>query len=76
MLLLLAITLVACGGEDAGADGRLRVVSTTGQIHDAVLNIAGDRVTATGLLGPGIDPHLYVATEGDVSTFADADIIF
>lgn len=76
LLLISIAVLAACGGEAADAGGKLRVVSTTGQIHDAVLNIAGDRVTATGLLGPGIDPHLYVATEGDVSTFAEADIIF
>lgn len=61
---------------DSDSSGKLNVVATTGQIHDAVLNIAGDAVNLTGLLGPGVDPHLYVPTEGDVTTFSEADIIF
>ena len=39
-------------------------------------NVAGDHVNLTGLLGPGVDPHLYVPTEGDVSTFSEANVIF
>lgn len=76
--LLLIGLLTACGQADADdADsGKLNVVATTGQIHDAVRNIAGDAVNLTGLLGPGVDPHLYVATEGDITTFSQADVIF
>lgn len=77
ILIVLTSLLVACGGNAGAAqDGRLQVVTTTGQIADAVANIAGDNVELTSLLGPGIDPHLYVPTEGDVSTFANADVIF
>ena len=36
----------------------IRVVTTIGMITDIVQNIGGDRVNATGLMGPGIDPHL------------------
>ncbi|MEM9615438.1 MAG: zinc ABC transporter substrate-binding protein [Actinomycetota bacterium] len=80
-LLALALTalllLAGCGdADDDAADGRLTVVATTGQIHDAVLNVGGDQVDLIGLLGPGIDPHLYIPTEGDVDTFNDADVIF
>ena len=75
--ILFTLLLVACGGNaGASEDGRLQVVTTTGQIADAVQNIAGDNVELKSLLGPGIDPHLYVPTEGDVSAFANADIIF
>ena len=77
LLLILAVFLVACGADTgASEDGKLQVVTTTGQVADAVANIAGDTVELTSLLGPGIDPHLYVPTEGDVSTFANADVIF
>lgn len=77
LLILFSMLLAACGGNaGAGEDGRLQVVTTTGQIADAVANIAGDNVELSSLLGPGIDPHLYVPTEGDVSAFANADIIF
>ena len=36
----------------------------------------GDRVNVTGLMGPGIDPHLYKASEGDVARLAGANLIF
>lgn len=52
------------------------VVSTTSMIHDLVQTIGGPDVTAIGLMGPGVDPHGYKATEGDVRTLASADVIF
>jgi manganese/zinc/iron transport system substrate-binding protein len=51
-------------------------VATTGQIGDAVRFIGGDTIEAATLLGPGIDPHTYVATEGDLRTFQRAQVIF
>lgn len=78
-ILSLTILLAACGSPAAptggNADGPLKVVATTGQIGDAVTQIAGDTVQLTTLLGPGIDPHTYVATEGDIRTFQEADVI-
>ena len=78
LLLIVATLLAACGGAaNADADsGQLKVVATTGQIHDALKNIGGDAIDLTGLLGPGVDPHLYVPTESNVATFSNADAIF
>ena len=76
MVLLLPLLAVACGGSPQETDdGRLMVVATTGQIADALRNIGGDAIELHGLLGPGIDPHLYVPTEGNVQLFSDADMI-
>ncbi len=75
----LAALLAACGasGPAGRAEGEpLKVVSTTGQIGDVVRYIAGEAVIHSTLLGPGIDPHTYVATEGDLRTFQEADVIF
>jgi len=44
-------------------------------VADAVERIAGDRVQLYSLMGPGIDPHLYKATAGDVRAIASADLI-
>ena len=55
---------------------QLRVVATTGMITDIVREIGGDRVSVTGLMGPGVDPHLYKASEGNVIVMAEADVIF
>ena len=51
------------------------VVATTGMVADAVENVGGDRVRVEALMGPGIDPHLYRASEGDVTLLANADLI-
>lgn len=82
-LILLITLLAACGQTGANGDaasgeaeGKLNVVATTGQIHDAVANIVGDAVDLTGMFGPGVDPHLYVPTESDVSLLGRADVIF
>lgn len=52
------------------------VVTTIGMITDLVQQIGGERVVVTSLMGPGIDPHLYKASEGDVTRLAEADIVF
>lgn len=68
--------LVGCVPAAEGADDpRLHVVATTGMVADAVQRIAGDRVQLYSLMGPGIDPHLYKATAGDVRAIAGADLI-
>ena len=51
------------------------VVATTGILYDAVINIGGDKVTTEVLMGPGVDPHLYKATQGDLSKLNAADLI-
>ena len=62
-------------GSDAD-DGAIRVVATIGQLADIAQIVGGDHVQVIGLMGPGIDPHLYVASEGDVDTLQQSDIIF
>lgn len=77
LLLSCSLALGACGSGGASADSseKLNVVATTGHIADALANIGGDAINLTGLLGPGVDPHLYVPTESNVSTFSNADLI-
>jgi manganese/zinc/iron transport system substrate-binding protein len=55
---------------------KLNIVCTTSMITDAVRIIGGDHVNVKGLMGPGVDPHLYKAREGDMHALASADIIF
>ena len=90
-LFLVVLALAACGAgsTDASltaeggpspvdlADGRqLRVVATIGQIADAVRRVGGDRVETHGLMGPGVDPHLYRASESDITRLESADAVF
>jgi manganese/zinc/iron transport system substrate-binding protein len=80
MLGLFLLLVAACSNDDntAVADGEatIAVVATTGMIADAVETIGGERIALTSLMGPGVDPHLYSATESDVNRLMNAQIIF
>lgn len=58
------------------ASRKVNAVATTGMIADIVRNVGGERVNVIGLMGPGVDPHLFKASAGDVRHLANADIIF
>lgn len=68
----------ACAGDPAGdlTKRKIRVTATVGMVGDLVRNVGGDRVEVTTLMGPGVDPHLYKASEGDISRLSSADIVF
>jgi manganese/zinc/iron transport system substrate-binding protein len=55
---------------------RIKAVATTGMVGDLVREIGGNQIDVQVLMGPGVDPHLYKASEGDVSKLQDAHIIF
>ena len=55
---------------------KIMVTTTTNVITDLVENIGGDHVKVTGLMGPGVDPHLYRPSASDVKKLQDADIVF
>lgn len=78
--LVAALHGCAPGAEpvQADADPRrpLRAVCTTTLVADLVRVIGGEHVVVESLMGPGVDPHLYKASEGDVRRLAGADVIF
>jgi manganese/zinc/iron transport system substrate-binding protein len=81
LLAAVASLATACAGPAAaGPDDitarKIKVVTTVGMISDVVRNVGGDRVEVRGLMGPGVDPHLYKASEGDVLRLGTADIVF
>ena len=55
---------------------KVMVTTTTNVITDLVEHIGGDNVQVTGLMGPGVDPHLYRPSASDVKKLQDADIVF
>ena len=79
VLMLLLSSACAQSGSQAAEDlstRTIRVTTTTGMIADLAKNIGGERVEVTALMGAGVDPHLYKASEGDVRALERADIIF
>ena len=74
-IILCVATLVSCKTEVKKRTGKLQIVTTTTMITDMVKNIGGDVVEVKGLMGSGVDPHLYKASEGDVSKLFNADVV-
>lgn len=72
------LSLCACGGGETPsvATEKKQVVCTTGMIGDLARHVAGDRAEVIALMGPGIDPHYYKATQGDLQRLSRADVIF
>ncbi|MDC0096773.1 zinc ABC transporter substrate-binding protein [bacterium] len=75
IICLFVILLFACKNPTKPS-GKLKVVVTTSMLTDLVKNIGADLIEIEGLMGPGVDPHLYKASEGDVSKLFNADVIF
>ncbi len=79
--ILLAVVVVAAGCDKAGkpvateTGAATKIVATTNIVADTVRRLGGDDVQVTALMGAGVDPHLYKASEGDVSRMAAADIV-
>lgn len=73
-----AIVLGSCSGRKDSFTGnkKIRIVTTTGMIKDAVEHVTGDKAEVIALMGPGVDPHLYKATQGDLEKLTSADIVF
>ena len=62
--------------DEVSSEEPYRIVCTVGMITDVVKNIAGEHATVEGIIGEGVDPHLYKPTRTDVVTLSEADIIF
>lgn len=76
--LVLVLTLAACGDDSSSSSKEKEgtIVATTGQIADAVKEIGGEHVEVTALMGAGVDPHLYKATQSDLTKLDKAEVIF
>lgn len=81
--ILLALALTGCGPSakreptaTSAPSKPFTAVATVGMIADIVRNVAGDRADVIGIIGAGVDPHLYKPTRRDVVRLSEADIVF
>lgn len=72
----LSLLLFGCSTDTTKEDREGVVVATTGQIADAIKAISGEHLQVSALMGPGVDPHLYKATQSDLSKLDKAEVIF
>lgn len=74
---LLFFILFSCQtGNNQSVNDKINIVCTTGMIADMLENIAGDKANILAIMGPGVDPHLYKASFGDLTLLRNADLIF
>lgn len=67
-------------GADAGKAAQItypyRIVTTCGMVTDIVQQVAGEHGKVDGLMGEGVDPHLYKPTRDDIAKLSEAEVIF
>lgn len=67
----------ATGCENASApSAKPLIVCTVSMVSDIVRQIVGDQAEVVGLIGEGVDPHLYKPTRNDIAAMQSADVIF
>ncbi len=76
VLLVAGCSVASRPPAPADSAGRLRLVATTTLVADLVRSVGGERVTVQALMGPGVDPHLYKPSIGDVIRLDEADAVF
>jgi ABC-type Zn uptake system ZnuABC Zn-binding protein ZnuA len=54
---------------------KLRVLTTIFPLYDFARTVGGDAVEVRNLLPPGVDPHEFALSPGDISTVAEADVL-
>lgn len=59
----------------AQAQDKLSVASLSTVLTDIALNVGGDRVAVTNIIKPGIDPHDFQPSPGDIKTLSNAKVI-
>ena len=68
----------ACAEKKANevdTEGKIHIVTTIAQIAEPLSIIGGEHVAIESLMGPGVDPHLYKATQGDIKKLEGSDIV-
>lgn len=70
---LLILTLLwSCGPSVRQDAGKPVIVTTTGIIADCISQTLGEHAEIVALMGPGVDPHLYKASQGDLDRLSNA----
>ena len=71
-LLFFALALAGVAAEG----GKIKDTATTSMVTDLVKTVGGERVKVLGLMGAGVDPHLYKASASDITKLQRAEVIF
>jgi len=79
----LSFLTVACNKNEVNSEtGKqehsypYKASATVGMITDIVRNVAGDKAEVQGIVGEGVDPHVYKPTRADAVLLNESDIVF
>ena len=79
LLALGLLYLCGCTGNSStastNATGKMRILCTTGMLSGPLSDIVGSDAEITTLMGPGVDPHLYKPSPGDVRQIMASDLV-
>lgn len=75
VIIMLVSVFTACSANKETGEEGFRVITTTTMLADMARVIGGDLVEVEDLMGPGIDPHLYKASAGDVTKMQKANMV-
>jgi len=85
LAIIFVLLLSSCGGAEGSKPNEVAsskegkkplIVTTTGMVGDMVSEIVGDKAEVISLMGPGVDPHYYKASQGDLKKIRNADMVF
>lgn len=75
-IVLLSLLFVLIVPLSSAQDDRLQVVGSHSILTDVISNVAGDAADVASIMPRGADPHSFQPTPGDLTTLADADVVF
>jgi len=75
ILVLSTVLLLSQCGQPAKKSNNVTIVCTTSMVADAAKNVVPKGVEVISLMGPGVDPHLYKATQGDLERLQEAEVV-
>jgi ABC-type Zn uptake system ZnuABC Zn-binding protein ZnuA len=74
---ILAVLIAGCAPSgNVSQEGKLNVVTTVSPITNIIYNVAGDRITLSGIVPEGVNSHTFEPAPSDAKKLAEADIIF
>lgn len=80
LVLSLAVAVIMVLPLRASSTGpagpKIKITTTTSMVSDLVKSVGGERVEVQGLMGAGVDPHLYKASASDITKLQHAEVIF
>jgi manganese/zinc/iron transport system substrate-binding protein len=75
VITFICLTLTGCQSEAELTNYKPVVVSTTSLLDDLVRYIGDTLFYYESLMGPGVDPHIYKPTQGDLKKLKSANLI-